>query len=324
MLRGFWMGLMLLSGATLFAGPANASSMLLAPVRAAGNAADPATGFGAVGTDYWIGVTEVTNTQYADFLNAVAATDPHGLYDVGMGSDAINGGIVRSGVSSNYLYSVKPSFAGKPVTYVSFWSSLRFANWMNNGMGTASTENGAYTLTAVSIAANSVSRNPGASVFLPSEDEWYKAAYYDPGSGDYFAYPTGTGSQTACKGPGVDPNTANCFWWSTPPRTVDVASYTSSASPSGTYDQGGNVREWIESRASSSPGALDERRLRGGDFDFNALELSAPHWTESDPASITARDGVPDRQRDPRAGNRHPGRPRVGGGLALASAQPRG
>ncbi len=292
MLRCHWIGLISVSGAVLLAGAVAASPMPLAPVPASGgNPADPETGFGAVGSDYWIGVTEVTNTRYTEFLNAVATTDSHGLYAVGMGSDAINGGIVRSGGSSNYTYAVKPGFGNKPVTYVSFWSSLRFANWMNNGMGSASTENGAYTLTAASIAANTVSRNPGAVVFLPNEDEWYKAAYYDPLSGDYFDFPAGANTAIDCESPGSAPNTANCFWWTTPPRAVDVAGYTGSASPFGTYDQGGNVREWIETVASSSPGALDERRLRGGDFDFNAIELSATHWTQSNPSSAASRTG---------------------------------
>ena len=40
-----------------------------------GNAADPSTGYGAVNYAYSIGKHEVTNAQYADFLNAVVALD---------------------------------------------------------------------------------------------------------------------------------------------------------------------------------------------------------------------------------------------------------
>ena len=48
--------------------------------------------FGAVSYAYRIGKFEVTNNQYTEFLNAVAATDTHGLYSSLMGSEAGGGG----------------------------------------------------------------------------------------------------------------------------------------------------------------------------------------------------------------------------------------
>jgi len=65
--------------------------------------------------------------------------------------------------------------------YVSLYNALRFANWVQNvqptGLQTASTtENGAYD---ISLGDNVV-RKSGALVWLPNEDEWYKAAYYSP------------------------------------------------------------------------------------------------------------------------------------------------
>ena len=65
------------------------------PVGNRGNAND-STGYGGVSYDYRIGTTEVTNAQYVEFLNAVAATDPYGLYNTSMGSTTY-GGITRSG-----------------------------------------------------------------------------------------------------------------------------------------------------------------------------------------------------------------------------------
>lgn len=61
----------------------------------AGNLND-STGFGGVSCDYHIGTTPVTNAQYTSFLNAVAASDPHGLWNSSMGS-SVHGGISRSG-----------------------------------------------------------------------------------------------------------------------------------------------------------------------------------------------------------------------------------
>ena len=47
----------------------------------AGNANDASTGLGSVNYDYYIGTYEVTVAQYTEFLNAVAASDPYGLYN---------------------------------------------------------------------------------------------------------------------------------------------------------------------------------------------------------------------------------------------------
>ncbi len=205
--------------AALLANPASAVTIDWVPIGNAGNAADTpssncyAAGCGSVAYEYQISKYEVTNAQYAELLNAKAASDPLGLYNPTMGADATFGGITRSGVSGSYTYAVKSGFADKPVVYVSFYDSLRFANWLNNGQGSASTETGAYTLlggTATPSNGLTVTRNGGANIFLTSENEWYKAAYYSPG-GVYFDYPTGTNSVTGCVAPGSDTgNSANC------------------------------------------------------------------------------------------------------------------
>jgi formylglycine-generating enzyme len=175
--------------AALFAPPASAVTIDWVPVGNAGNAADtPSTNCrgascGSVAYDYWISKYEVTNAQYAELLNAKGASDPLGLYNASMGSDATAGGITRSGVSGSYTYTVKPGFEDKPVNCVSFYDSLRFANWLSNGQGSADSETGAYTLlggTATPSNGDTVTRNGGADIFLTSENEWYKAAYTAP------------------------------------------------------------------------------------------------------------------------------------------------
>ena len=193
-----------------------------------------------------------------------------------MGSDASNGGIARSGVSGSYTYAVKVGFENKPATYVSFYDSLRYSNWLNNGQGSADTETGAYTLAGGTAAPSNgltVSRNAGANIFLPSVNEWYKAAYYDPtlngGAGGYFDYPTGTNAPTTCTTPAAGLSTANCEF---PFRgaVTNAGAYTGSASPYGTYDQGGNVWEWNERIVDGSL-----RGARGGSWNSPALGLAA-------------------------------------------------
>src|SRR4029453_19079621 len=104
-----------------------------------------------------------------------------------------------------------------PVNHVSFYNALRFANWLQNGQGSGDTETGAYTLlggTATPSNGTTVTRNAGATIFLPSEDEWYKAAYHNAAglsAMDYFDYPAGSDTQTTCAFPPLGTsNTANC------------------------------------------------------------------------------------------------------------------
>lgn len=159
-----------------------------------GNAADTTTR-GAVADVFRIGTNEVTNVQYAGFLNAVDASGANSLdlYNTLMGvtsPDARGGIAFDDGAAFGEKYEPKPNMGSKPVNYVSFWDSTRFANWLHNGQGGGSTETGAYDLTLgytggnpLNIANSLVSRSAGAKVWIPSENEWYKAAYHDPGPG---------------------------------------------------------------------------------------------------------------------------------------------
>jgi hypothetical protein len=252
----------------LLAGPAPAVSFDWVAIGDPGNGCDVQSQgcFGSVDREFSISRTEVTNAQYAAFLSAVAGDDPNDLYSASMDSSAA-GGITRNGSPGSYSYDVKVGFADLPVTYISFWDGLRFANWLHNGQptgpqGSATTEDGAYTLTQQGIDANTISRNPGSLFVMPNEDEWYKAAYYDALSTSYFDYPAGSNLPTLCASPGALPNTANCG--GAHGSLTGVGSYTESASPYGTFDQGGNVWEWIETINGVN------RVLRGGSYDDNS------------------------------------------------------
>jgi len=263
-----------LVAALLLAPAASAVNIEWVTVAAPGNVAAE-TGFGLVAYTYQISKYEVTNTQYAEFLNAVAAADPNGLYVTSMGSGV--GGISRSGSSGSFTYSALASRGNMPVNYISFYDSIRFANWLHNGQptgaqGSSTTEDGAYTITAAGISANSIARNAGATIFLTSENEWYKAAYYEAVSGSYYEFPAGSDVQTDCDSPGAGANTANCAYGD----LTDVGSYTGSPSPWGTFDQGGNVFEWNE----STSGAY--RRIKGGGYRHGPLFLAAS-WVYGDP-----------------------------------------
>jgi formylglycine-generating enzyme required for sulfatase activity len=164
-------------------------------------------------------------------------------------------GITRGGSSGSYTYSVTTALANRPVVYVTWFDAARMANWMMNGQGSGSTETGAYTLNGA--ISGIVLANAGAQIYIPTEDEWYKAAYYNSASQTYSLYPNGTNGIT----------TADANYNSA--ASTDVGSFSSDPSSYGTFDQGGNVWEWNDAVIGSSRG------LRGGSWDLNAFYLAS-------------------------------------------------
>jgi formylglycine-generating enzyme len=260
----------------------------------AGNAADTTfdpVGYGAVGYVYNIGKYEVTNSQYTSFLNAVdpAGANANGIYNANMGSNARGGISFNAGAASGSKYTIRTSMGDKPVNYVSWYDAARFTNWLHNGQGAGSTETGAYDL---SLATPT--KNVGASVWLPSEDEWYKAAYYDPTPGasgnNYWLYPTqsdtvptvGTANATGdISNPGA--NVANYLLgadWNAQNGNVTTVGSAAANNYFGTADQGGNVREWNDAVISGS-----SRGLRGGWFNLGEGDLRASFRSVSVPSN---------------------------------------
>ncbi len=187
--------------AGLSLGAAQAVTLDFVTVGDAGNAND-ATGYGGVGYDYQIGTYEVTLLQYTAFLNAVAQTDTYGLYNSSMGTAATIAGIAQANSPGSFVYSVIGD-GSRPVAFVNWFDAARFTNWLHHGQPVGlqmagTTEDGAYTLGGA-ISGVAFSKSLGAQYWLPSENEWYKAAYFQPtaAGGDvdgYWQYPMQTNS----------------------------------------------------------------------------------------------------------------------------------
>ncbi len=273
---------LLVSAAVILAAPslATAVDMEMVIVGDPGNAADTRhdpTGFGAVPYSFSIGKYEVTNGQYREFLNAKAAVgDPLGLYNEEMTSGL--GGIQRLGtgtVESPYSYLAKDFDStndDRPVNFISFWDAARFVNWLHNGQGDGDTEQGAYIGLDDEVT---FTRQIDARFLLPTEDEWYKAAYYDPnkpGGPGYWEYPTRSDDRPSNDAPpGSDLVRGSANYSSSALTPVGAFNAKPSTSAYGTFDQGGNLWEWNVTFVQE-----DFFGLRGGSFD-NIFGLDAAH-----------------------------------------------
>jgi hypothetical protein len=161
----------------------------------------------------------------------------------------------------------------KPVIAINLWDAARFVNWLHNGQPSGgqsaeTTEDGAYALGGLAPVDNPTwTRKVGATWFLPTENEWYKAAFYDPrsalaggpaGDDHYWLYPTRSNlpptvaladAQGDISNPG--PNVANYNggggWNGLTTNLTTVGSAgPQSTSYYGTSDQGGNIHELLE------------------------------------------------------------------------------
>jgi formylglycine-generating enzyme required for sulfatase activity len=265
--------------------------------------------YGAVDYAYRIGKFEVTNNQYAEFLNAVAQADTKNLYSSYYDQSG-RGGIDRHGSFGSYSYSVVDGMGDIPVVYVSFLDAIRFTNWLHNGQtagpqNASTTEDGAYTITPQLESSGAIFRNPDAKWFIPSDDEWYKAAFYDPskpGGPGYWKYATRADTLPYSDAPGdtdaPDPsNLANYYnndnidngfndgfaiTGSTAFDPFDSVIYANDvgayaiATAYGTLDQAGNVLEWTEGFYVGTPGPVI-RSQRGGAWNIGAFGLASDY-----------------------------------------------
>ena len=167
----------------------------------------------------------------------------------------------------------------KPATSVSWNEAARFVNWLNTSQGHPaayqfSTQPGdaGYdpneNITpwssgeAWQLGGENLFRHKDAHYFLPSEDEWYKAAYYST-YGKYFDYATGFDSAPRAVDSGTAAGSAVFLLPEEPADTMDAGGL----SRWGTMGQNGNVREWVESVLTPPNNSGEATRvIRGGSF----------------------------------------------------------
>jgi formylglycine-generating enzyme required for sulfatase activity len=281
-------GIALLAVAGL-AGPAPAVTIDWVGVQDPGNVGETQTysgtamTFGAVGSSFRIMKYEWTNAQYAEFLNAVdpQGINPNAIYNAGMGTDARGGIAFNAGNSAGTKYSTRTNMGDKPVNLVSWFDAARVSNWLHNGAqiygvsdasATAPQNIGAYTL-GTGTNGTAPAKNAGAKFYVPTENEWYKAAYYK-GAGTnagYWNYATGSDTIPTAVGAtlvgsgsaGPAGNFANYNQvadWNGQDGNVTTVGTNGGPGAYGTFDQTGNIAEWNDLTGAAGP----VRGIRGG------------------------------------------------------------
>jgi sulfatase modifying factor 1 len=172
-----------------------------------------------------------------------------------------------------------------PATSVTWYEAAKFVNWLNSSSGSAPAYkfdgSGNFQLWTPSDAGydpNNLFRNSLAKYFLPSLNEWHKAAYYDQATSTYFSYPTGSNSAPDGIDFVGDPNFDAVFYDGGLNSGPNIVTNVGLLSPYGTAGQGGNVYEWDETafdRMNRSAG--EGRDIEGGSWGTAANVLSAAH-----------------------------------------------
>ena len=216
-------------------------------------------GKGCVPYIYEMATYALTNKDWCDFLNAVGqeAVTAHKLYHKDM-TTGILGGIDCADGS----YTPKAGWEKKPVVYVTYTSLLRYCNWRQTG----DTESGAYDLTT-----RPPRRLVGGRYFLPTDDEWYKAAYFDPRAKRYWLYPTCSNDLPSQDAANYEKGDA--FAKGPPYYLADVDDYADTPSPWGVVQMGGNAWEYLEDTWMIN-GQL-ANKLRGGSFGYTETGLAS-------------------------------------------------
>ena len=258
-----------------------------------GNAADTSGApnpAGAVAASFRIMEFEFQNQQYTAFLNAIDpnGTNPNSVYSANMGSNVRGGISFTSGAASGSKYAVKTNMGDKPVNYVNWFDAARVANWLQNG----STETGAYTLNNITSGI-APAVNSDATFYIPTENEWYKAAYYKGGgtNAGYWDYATQsdtaptavTASANGIGSSGSAGNSANynsVADWNGQDGNVTTVGSNGGASAYDAFDMGGNIQEWNDLTGAAGL----SRGLRGGYWNLKlASSLSSSFRNAIDP-----------------------------------------
>lgn len=246
-------------------------------------------GRGSVGYSYRITKHEISTAQYLEFLNTFSTDlgDPYLL------SQAWGGFVQDSsytGPGRKYKLET-PSSGAWPVVGISWRNAARYCNWLQNGKSPtlAALASGAYDASTFGTdsdgkVTDAPTHLPGAQYWIPTLDEWMKAAHFDPqrygpGQPGYWNYVNSTDLPLVPGLPGVGQTSAG-FSTNEEARQIPLGAYADQVSPWGLLDLSGGGEEWTETslRADDRKDRWYDGRAFGefGDlpWDVDSIELA--------------------------------------------------
>jgi formylglycine-generating enzyme required for sulfatase activity len=257
--------------ADTFGTGANQFTISFVPISSATN---PTSGCGIVNYYYRMGTYEISNDQWDKFTASLGVPVT--------GNQGSEGSQIAYGQS---FYDWGTGATSVPTNNVSWYEAAQFVNWLNTTSGsqpaykftgTQGTSNYTFALWAAGDlgynAANPY-RNTAARYFLPSDDEWVKAAYWNGAELQAYANKAGE-SVTQGHDTGRGWNYYSNGFATDPYGPWNVGS--GSQELNGTYDMMGNNWEWME-RGDPDVAADSSRWLRGGNWgnDYPYMTSSA-------------------------------------------------
>jgi formylglycine-generating enzyme required for sulfatase activity len=249
--------------------------------------------FGTSGNEFTI--------DFVDIGNAGNAANPVGItffgavpYEYRMGKYEISQDAIDKATASGMANVTAGAWTGnQPAATITWYEAAAFVNWLNTSTGKTAAYDLAWNGSAWSMnlwsseqawtaGGTNLYRNKDAFYFLPSENEWVKAAFYNPAGSNYFDYPTASSSIPTAVASGTNAGTAVYNNNEIVPAIVDSAG---GLSPYGTMGQGGNVVEWNESAFDRTNSlSTESRAARGGYYGSVAINLRSFARVERDPA----------------------------------------
>ena len=181
----------------------------------------------------------------------------------------------------------------QPAANIDWYEAAAFVNFLNTNSGKTAAYNLTFTTNwsmalwsseqAWTAGGTNLYRNKDAFYFLPSENEWYKAAYYNAAGTNYFLYPTASSSVPTAVASGTNAGSAVYNNAGSVPAIVNSAG---GLSPYGTMGQGGNVWEWTESASDGSNSLSSEARAVRGGFWFDSEFALSSSFRGSDVPTV--------------------------------------
>jgi hypothetical protein len=258
--------------------------------------------FGTTGNQFSIDFVTVGNAgnTYDAGAGGGIYSEPYGgvSYIYRVGTYEVSQDAITTATASGLLNVTAGAWTGnQPAADISWYETAAFVNFLNTSTGHQAaydlTFSGSWSMNLWSSAqawqtgGENLYRHKDAYYFLPSEDEWYKAAYHknDGVTTNYWDYPTGSNSPPdGIDSPGDPAYEAVLNDGFNQGHPNAVASAGSASSAYGTYGQGGNVWEWTESASNGlNNSSVDDRAYRAGDWSDTEEKLRASYRHDSVP-----------------------------------------